>query len=124
MLPPGATPAGGQAGPSVDALLPPGAEATSAASVDALLPPGAGPGDVAHGKQDGKEEKKRETVTIPTGDGYVTLQAPVKKVGSRELVSLSPEQKSVRRLWTNVIVAGICAVVLVAALTLLMVMNQ
>lgn len=123
MLPPGAS--GGPStdsttsGPSVDAMLPPGA-GSGGESVDALLPPGASSTSTTS-KTGGTTKKPRATVTIETGDGdYVTLEEPVKKVGSRELQTLSPEEKASRRLITNLIVVGVCAVVLVGALAALL----
>jgi hypothetical protein len=101
-------------------MLPPGA-GSGDDSIDALLPPGATPGSTA-GKTAGGKKKLRATVTIETGDGdYVTLEEPVKKVGSRELHTLSPEEKASRRFMTNLIVVGICAVILVGSLAVLLI---
>lgn len=106
-------------------MLPPGASGGgSSPSVDELLPPGAGPESLETKKQGGKVGRKRETVTFATNDGgHVTLEEPVKKVGNRELVSLTPEEKATRRLVSNLIVFGVCAVVLVASLALLLWIN-
>lgn len=125
MLPPGAS--GTAAGSSVPAsaaaenLLPPGATSSDSSSVDELLPPGAGTSGAAATTKGaaGTKKKDRPTVTIATADGdYVTLQEPVKKIGSRELKTLSTEEKAHRRLWTNVIVVGLCIVVLLGALAI------
>jgi hypothetical protein len=100
-------------------MLPPGA-GSGGTSVDTLLPPGATPGSAA-GKTAGGKRKPRATVTIETGDGdYVTLEEPVKKVGSRELQTLTPEEKASRRFVTNLIVVGICAVILIGSLAVLL----
>jgi hypothetical protein len=131
MLPPGAVAASrSEAAPSVDSLLPPGAQSSSSPSVDELLPPGTSPGTgtrksgAAKSGAAKESRRKRETVTFATNDGgHVTLEEPVKKVGNRELVPLSPEEKKIRRLWRNVIVVGVCAILLFGTLWVLLVIN-
>lgn len=84
-----------------------------------MLPPGSGAAGIQTEKHS-KSDKRKESVAIPTADGgYVTLQEPVKKIGNRELATLSPEEKKFRRLWTNAIVIGGCVLVMLVVLAVL-----
>ena len=115
---------------AADELLPPGAAEISPETKPSvgedLLPPGASDSDrAAAGKQvalasDVKNQpiaKDDKEITITTEDGTeVTLHEPVKKVGvgenAIELRSLTPEEKSRRRLIKNIIVFSFCVLVL------------
>jgi hypothetical protein len=102
---------------NVEELLPPGAGTTSTTALVSEPEEDDEDEPVPSYQKKGSGDKKSGPVIIPTEDGaYVALREPVKTVGSgadeRELRTLTPEEKKVRRIIRNIVVWTICTGIL------------
>lgn len=115
--------------PASDPLLPPGTGSAARRTSEPadLLPPGAA--GAAAGERKPlpapiPTRSAKDTVQIPTAQGYVGVHAPVKTVVHRgqeiELRQLTPEEKARRRFVRNTILFVFCVGVLIVVTALLM----
>lgn len=122
---PGEKPAGNRPLPVSDPLLPPstGGAARRTSEPADLLPPGAAAGERKPLPAQISSRADRDTVQIPTAQGYVGVHAPVKTVVHRgqeiELRQLTPEEKARRRFVRNSILFVFCVGVLIVVTALL-----